>query len=244
MSPYQLDEAEQLSIRNVLYTASGVLKRNILGISILAAITQAVAVAATALVVGGPLEEFGDGAPGLVKGLVDIFGAAFLTAVYAHLSFRDLAGQRLGLGESGPRPGKVFLQALAVGFLVILLVGLGLVFFVIPGVVLMTVLCVALPAAVVERPGIRAALRRSADLTKGNRARIFGLMLVVGIPFEALRLWSVARHDGTDPVFAIESLALAGLEAMSWSLLAAATYFELRRMKEGFGTETPGNAVA
>jgi len=244
MSPYQLDEVEPLSIRNVLSAAFDVLKRNFLRVLILAVAVQAVTVAVTALAVGGPLGESRDGAPAIVKGLADVFGAAFLTAIYTYLSFRDLTGPRPGLNENGTRPGMVAPQALAVGFLVILFVGLGFALFVIPGIVLITVLCVALPAAVVERPGIRAALRRSADLTEGNRVRIFGLMLLAGIPFEALRLWSASRHDGIGLVFAPESLVVAGLEVMVVSLLAAATYFELRRIKEGFGGEASVDAVA
>ncbi|RVU38672.1 hypothetical protein EOI86_05185 [Hwanghaeella grinnelliae] len=79
-------------------------------------------------------------------------------------------------------------------FFVMVLQGLammvGFVFLVIPGVIVMTMLFIAVPAAVAERKGPFAALSRSAALTKGYRWRIFGagilaflLMLAVGVAF-------------------------------------------------------------
>ena len=38
---------------------------------------------------------------------------------------------------------------------------------------------VAIPAAVVERPGILASLQRSRDLTRDNRWKLFGTLVVL-----------------------------------------------------------------
>lgn len=83
------------------------------------------------------------------------------------------------------------------------------------GLLALTTLLPAVPAAVVERLGPMAALRRAAALTAGNRDRILALTLVVG-----LTLAPSAALVATLPTEA--SLWLrALLELITWSLAAA-----------------------
>ena len=50
-----------------------------------------------------------------------------------------------------------------------------------PGVIVFCMLYVATQAAVLERPGVRGALRRSRELTRGHRFEMFGLVFILGL---------------------------------------------------------------
>jgi hypothetical protein len=60
-------------------------------------------------------------------------------------------------------------------------ISIGTRLLVIPGLIAMCVFYVAIPAAVVERLGVGAAIGRSASLTKGVRGAIFGLAFILGL---------------------------------------------------------------
>lgn len=71
-----------------------------------------------------------------------------------------------------------------VAFVVGVVVGIGFFLFVVPGLVLGALLFVAVPVAVVERPSLFAALRRSRDLTAGHRVTLaLVLAATVGLLF-------------------------------------------------------------
>lgn len=93
----------------------------------------------------------------------------------------------------------------------------------------LTTLMPAVPAAVVERLGPVAALRRAADLTAGNRDRLLALALLVGLclgPTAAL----IAGIGGADGL-----LLRSAFEFVAWSLVAtvpAVVYALLRGTPE------------
>lgn len=105
----------------------------------------------------------------------------FLVEVGAitHGVIHHLAGRRVSLGAmiaAGLRRG---LPLLVVGALCYVIVALGTVLLVIPGVYFATALAVAIPASVVERPGLLGAIKRSFALTKGKRLSILAVFLVL-----------------------------------------------------------------
>jgi hypothetical protein len=65
------------------------------------------------------------------------------------------------------------LPVVAVGFLLWLAAFAGFALLVVPGLLWMAAACVAIPAAVVERPGTLGAFRRSFALTRGHRWSLF-----------------------------------------------------------------------
>lgn len=78
---------------------------------------------------------------------------------------------------------------------VIVLGTVGVVALIIPGLIVLTVYAVAVPICVVESEGPGASLTRSAELTRGNRWPIFGLMMtfvIVCVLLDALvaEVWS------------------------------------------------------
>lgn len=96
--------------------------------------------------------------------------AAIRTGGGARLSTRDVLGSIFGA------PKSAWLASLAVGVLTLL--GLGA--LVIPGLFATAVWFVVGPSAAVERLGFSAALRRSAELTRGNRWVLLGAALFLG----------------------------------------------------------------
>jgi hypothetical protein len=159
---------------------------------------------------------------------------------------RHLAGERARLGEMlrvGVRRG---LPIVGVGLVLWLGFLLGLVLLVVPAFVLATASCVALPAAVVERPGVLGAIRRSFELTRGRRWALFAAGLVVTIIVWGLA--AVVQVAATVLAAAVLSPQRAAIGMIVASQLGnvlfsalplvgiSVAYHELRAEKEGVDT--------
>jgi hypothetical protein len=152
---------------------------------------------------------------------------------------QQLRGQRASFG-SCVTVGLARLPAiLGVGVLVALCVGLGFLLLIVPGIILFCMLWVAVPVAVIERPGIRASLSRSAELTRGARGPIFLVLLVLGVLGKVLSLVIEAvffrppEWENLKTYLVVEFLI--GVVAMG-SLQAtvnAVGYWQLRSSREG-----------
>ena len=88
-------------------------------------------------------------------------------------------GRQATFGESLSTALRVFLPLIGLSILFGLGIMFGLILLIVPGIMLMVAWAVAVPALVVERCGVIDALRRSAELTKGSRWKIFGLFLII-----------------------------------------------------------------
>jgi hypothetical protein len=140
-------------------------------------------------------------------------------------------------GVVGRRAVKLLLTNL--GLLLILLVGFLLLF--IPGLWLSVALAVALPASVVEDLGPQGALRRSFDLTRGQRWRIFAFgiltgLIAIGAAFVlglATLVFGLNINDPANPVAAILSAVEQGLLGVLIAALTGSLYAELVRLNGG-----------
>ena len=116
------------------------------------------------------------------------------------------------------------------------LIAIGLVMWVVPG--LLIAFCFALVAqvAVVEGLGGAAALRRSADLVLGDWLRVALLLAVFGAATWAARLLANALIPDT-AIFMTELVGdLLTLAVMPLPLIGAALlYFDLRKRRDNFG---------
>ncbi|MEZ5667586.1 MAG: glycerophosphoryl diester phosphodiesterase membrane domain-containing protein [Alphaproteobacteria bacterium] len=98
---------------------------------------------------------------------------------------------------------------------------------------------VAVPAVVIEREGVFAAIGRSSELTKGSRWTVFGIILVFGViswlvNFVVLKTVGpgYAQPADTTTFLIVDWVATAILSALS-SALGGVAYFALRVDKEG-----------
>lgn len=112
------------------------------------------------------------------ESLVGALCESLLDAALAYGVVRHLRGGHAGFAESLVHFSGCAIAVLAVAVVVTVATSIGFLLLIVPGVWLTIVLWVALPALIVERSGLRA-IARSAELTKGFRFPIFGLVLIL-----------------------------------------------------------------
>ena len=78
-------------------------------------------------------------------------------------------------GLVAPRLFSLFLLSLVVG----ILVGIGFILFIIPGIILTLMWIVSTPSMMVEGKGVFDSMSRSSELTKENRMRILGVGILL-----------------------------------------------------------------
>jgi hypothetical protein len=238
--------APQFTIGNALSTTTAVFGRHALGFSLISAImfVPVVIIGGVILFIFG-LQEFINGNPSDAHGGI-IFGGALAFLVYyaaivvamaalAYGTIQDLRNQYTGIGPCLSRAfGSLVPLALA-GLAVGLLVMLGTIALVVPGLMIWTALSVAGPAIVVERLGTGAGMRRSRELTKGHRWPVFGAVFLTAI---ILNIISYVLTHVVGPIFGqlangILSLVLTIVFQAFQAVLVAVIYFQLRADKEG-----------
>jgi uncharacterized membrane protein len=155
-------------------------------------------------------------------------------------------GKRATFGESLSAGLRVVFPLIVLSILWAFGVGLGFILLVIPGIILMMAWAVAVPALVVERPGIFAAFSRSAELTKGARWKIFGLSLVLLVIYWCLTLIvgfvGLSQLSGANAAnFTVANLigtvVVSTIFNMIWGTVQPSLYVELREWKEGSSIE-------
>ncbi len=168
-----------------------------------------------------------------------------LQGALTRASVDDLSHKGVNLSAALGDGLRYLLPLFAVGLLATLGVFIGLIFLVIPGLILMVRWVVAGPAIVIEQDGPTHALGRSAELTEDHRWAIFGLLLlylvfVYSLTFGyrlALSGASGILPDAGGYVFAAVSAAVGALLSLVRTVGMASLYFELRRVKDGVGID-------
>jgi hypothetical protein len=170
-----------------------------------------------------------------------VLTGALTFGVMRHLQGdKPTAGEIVQAGLSSL--GRVFVVSLMVG----ILTTIGIVFCIVPGVLVMCMNWVAVPVAVVEDPGATASMSRSQDLTSGTRLAVFAVILVIGM------IVGVVSVFGNGFVVALSSaIGSPGIRGLATILLtivlipfqclqaasAAVGYHELRLHREGVGLD-------
>ena len=129
----------------------------------------------------------------------------------------------------------VLLPIIGVAFLAGIATAVGLMACIIPGLILAVMFAVAVPVAVEERPGIVAALRRSAELTTGFRWQVFGVLVILGVLQLGLSFVVSAMTAAIPAARSFATLVSAALQVVTTGLGATATavmYYRLRSVKE------------
>ncbi len=107
---------------------------------------------------------------------------------------------------------------------------LGLLVFIIPGILLAVGWAVVAQAAALERVGWLDALRSSRRLTENHYWHVFALLIVVGIVNDGLFLGarSLPLGNAEDPISVIGGVAIETILASISALTLALLYFDLR----------------
>jgi hypothetical protein len=140
------------------------------------------------------------------------------------------AGARQLLARAMPVLGRLLLVAVvgAIG------VFLGLVFFIVPGLILFTIWSVAAPVVVLERPPGLRALERSRELVRGNGLQVFGVLLILDIlVLLAAGALELAAESGSTALGIVVRVIVGVLTAPLSALAASVLYFRLRAPSSG-----------
>lgn len=163
-------------------------------------------------------------------------------------------GRESSFGESITAGLAVILPLIAASVLSALGIAFAMILLIVPGVMLYCAWAVVAPVVVEERVGPIAALSRSADLTRGARWKVFGLLVVMlvgywifsavvtGTVVAALGLRgfaTMAATGGTMPLaFYVVTAVTSTIVSCIWGLVLAALYVELRDWKDGPPSDT------
>jgi hypothetical protein len=170
--------------------------------------------------------------------LVSLVGLICLTIAHAAIylgACESLAGRPVSLSRSvaaALRRSPALLAQILLLWAIIVVAALLLVF---PAFIVLCMYAVALPACIVERTGPIKATSRSAFLTKGNRWRIFGVLILVylaaGVLVPLIAL--LARQVGGETfALAVDWAVQGGFGGFS-AVLIGVLYAQLRAAREG-----------
>ncbi len=169
-----------------------------------------------------------------LSNLVSLICTGLVSGALVYGTFQDLRGQKASFGECLSRAMTV-LTWVAVGAIIYgLITGLGFILLIIPGLMIMVIYWVYAPAIVVEKLGPIQALSRSAELTKGRRWHVFGLVLAIvaaSIIFGAVG--GMVLATGGVITMLIGLFVIMGLISAYSAVATTVAYYYLRADKEG-----------
>ncbi|WP_297691576.1 hypothetical protein [Phenylobacterium sp.] len=176
---------------------------------------------------------------------IGIFVGSYLAVCLFFVAFSEASGRQVSLGEIAARGLRLFLPLFIVNLLTVIAVVFGCFLLIVPGLFLATMWCVTGPALVAEPIGMFQAWGRSAELTRNNRWRIFGLFAIVFVVLmiidSLLGFFNVAAL-ASGQLFSPMRLLTTVLISIIFSAITytglAVLYAELRQLKDGAGGES------
>lgn len=189
------------------------------------------------------LQAYNNPLYGLVS-LVGLFLGAYAIACQYDIAVGDLEGRRTPLSTVFRSAVGKILPMIGAILLMLLGLALGFVLLLVPGIILGVMWVVALPSVVADTSNPVKALGRSRALTKGNRWRIFGLLLllwIIAIVVEVVVFGGVAAtgafpRGASAGFLTLTLISLFGiLISLCMTVGSAALYVQLRELKGGGG---------
>lgn len=175
----------------------------------------------------------------LLSALLSVAVPFLLTGALAEAVSARYLGRPMTIAGAYEALGTgTLLVLVGVSFLAGIMVLIGLILLIIPGIYLAVRFTVAAQAVVLERQGVTDSLRRSWNLVEGNWWRTFGIVLVVAILVSVLErivgsIVGAAAGDvlGTGLSTAVVGILIQPIQAIALTLL----YYDLRIRREGGG---------
>jgi uncharacterized membrane protein len=201
----------------------------------------------------GALSFRGFMAATFVSSLIMLVISALVQGALTRATVSAIEGTRASFGQSLAAAVTVVLPLIGLSLLWALGVGIGFMLLIVPGIMLLMAWAVAVPSLVVERQGVFTAFRRSAELTKGSRWKIFGLSLVLLVIYwvasavigiVGLRPYSAASVGTITASAMIGSVILNTAFNALWGTIQSALYVELREAREGDSIESLAQVFA
>jgi hypothetical protein len=198
------------------------------------------AITAVASLPGLVLANPGQNRALLIAGaLVSTVMLSLSQAMMVYGAFQQMSGKPVRLVESLRAGWHRSFAVIGLAICSSVLIALGFALLIIPGLIVAAMLFVATPVSVVERLGPFDSMERSAQLTKGHRWKIFGLLVLLAVPVVIVG----AAIDTTAEIAEVSAIA-ASIGHVAWdatwgaayAVLVIAIYHDLRVAKEGVDT--------
>jgi hypothetical protein len=181
--------------------------------------------------------------PFTTSGIVESILAQVATAAITYGSFKYLRRQSTNAWNCLQYAGQKFGRIVGLAIVSGLLIFIGMLLLIVPGLVLATMFAVAMPVLLIEDLSISDCLKRSAALTLGYRWQVFGLVvLTTGVLLGGTFLLGaiLVLADMVDDGFGALDIVLwlwTGLYYAVAAVIAATLYYRLREVKEGLGLD-------
>ncbi|QDL91049.1 hypothetical protein FDP22_04160 [Paroceanicella profunda] len=189
-----------------------------------------------------------------VNGILGVIGPSLVTALVVQAAFDTRLGRPLDIGRYVSSTLRNIVPLLVLGFAASLAILVCLGFVLVPGLWLAAVLCLTVPAVVIERAGFRA-MGRSQALTKNYRWPLVGLGLLTAIIVMVFSLvlqaglalllgGSVAMMGsmgmmagGLGLVYVLVEAVVQSAATVFYCVVISLAYARLRELKDGVATE-------
>jgi hypothetical protein len=165
--------------------------------------------------------------------------SALASAMIVFATFQALRARPVRAGESIARGlqrlGPVLLTSIVTG----IIVAVGTFLLIIPGLIASVIMCVAIPACVVERLNPIESIERSSYLSRGQRWPIFGAFFAIGILsiIASAIITALTKESGSVWLAPAISLVWNTLVTAYQTVLVAIIYHDLRVVKDGIDLE-------
>ena len=254
-----LTELRPLSVGEILDTSFGLYRRYFAPLAMIVIVVSAVPTVielylqASGGMVAHPVV-------GILNGFLNITLSAIGTAAAVFVVSDSYLGREVGAREALHRALPYVWRIIGLSVLTTLVVGMGFLLLLIPGLIFLSALMVSTQALVLE-PDLTAvqAMNRSWQLTKGYRLKTLALIVVTGflvaIPSTAGGIISALLAPGAgvlaDPaamplgwylVVSIAAIAQMLLYPLMYAVVTV-LYYDLRVRKEGFDLDILAQAL-
>jgi hypothetical protein len=236
-----------LSLGEVLDTSLGIYRQLFSPLLLVSILTQSVPLALSVYVEasGGVLQQ-----PALwtlSMGLALVLGSVG-TAASTFIVANAYVGTAITWRDAFLRSTPFMGRLIGTSMLVSLVVGVGLILLIVPGVILLCGLVLTPPALVLENlPGGSPAMARSWALSRGHRGRIFAgllvalvLLLIPGIALGGVVALGVGADMAEETLAVLAMVVTALLQVLVYPyfyVLTTVLYYDLRVRKEGLDLE-------
>lgn len=228
----------------------GVYARNFIAFTALALLIGLMELLYTIYSGANQIDESGEvkliGYHAVVMGFITLLSRSLTEATLIYGTFQDLRGQKAGVGACVAQGLTSIISVIFGSIISSIGIGVASLLFLVPGLIVMTIWWVYVPAIVVERKGIFDAFSRSADLTAGHRWAALGLIIVVILLSMAVTYISemasyavITIWPGMDAflLFLVVNYVGGALTTAFGAVLVAVGYYYLRAERDGIDAD-------
>jgi hypothetical protein len=174
----------------------------------------------------------------LIGLIIAVISSSALQAAIIRAAAQTTVGDPVDVSESYRFGFAHFGSVLVASILVGIVVGVGLILLIVPGVIFFTMLAVTIPVVVIERKGVTDAMSRSWALAKGNFWHVLGTLVVTFI-ITGIVSAIITAIGGSNWFLAWIFGSIAQIIAAPFSaLVAVLLYLDLRTRSESLTADT------